>query len=62
VGIWLLFIGASVSETLEALQDLVRYVGGIKEERKAILTVTHGWDLFRPQPGSESGQQLADSH
>ncbi len=26
-------------EVLEALQDLVRYVGGIKEERKAILTV-----------------------
>ena len=41
-------------ETLEALQDLVRYVGGIKEERKAILTVTHGWDLFTPQFGLQN--------
>jgi VWFA-related protein len=41
-------------EVLEALQDLVRYVGGIKEERKAILTVTHGWDLFTPQPGLQN--------
>jgi VWFA-related protein len=38
-------------ETLEALQDVVRYLGGIREERKAILTVTHGWNLFKPQPG-----------
>jgi VWFA-related protein len=41
-------------EVLEALQDLVRYVGGIKEERKAILTVTHGWDLFTPQFGLQN--------
>ena len=41
-------------ETLEALQDLVSYLNGIREERKAILTVTQGWDLFRPDPGSRS--------
>jgi VWFA-related protein len=29
--------------TLEALQDLVRYLHGVREERKAILTVTEGW-------------------
>ena len=37
-------------ETLEALQDLVRYLNGIREERKAILTVTQGWMLFGPNP------------
>ena len=40
-------------ETLEALQDLVRYLNGIREERKAILTVTDGWDLFTPRPELE---------
>jgi VWFA-related protein len=33
--------------TLEALQDLVRYLHGVREERKAILTVTEGWLRFR---------------
>jgi VWFA-related protein len=32
--------------TLEALQDLVRYMRTIREERKAILTVSEGWVLF----------------
>jgi VWFA-related protein len=39
--------------TLEALQDLVRYLNGVREERKAILTVTEGWQLFRPDPSLE---------
>jgi len=33
---------------LDALHDLVKYLGGIREERKAILTVTDGWALYRP--------------
>ena len=33
---------------LEALHDLVAYLGGIREERKAILTVTEGWQFYRP--------------
>ena len=33
---------------LESLHDLVTYLGGIREERKAILTVTEGWQLYRP--------------
>jgi len=33
--------------TLEALEDLVRYLRSIREERKAILTVTEGWLLYR---------------
>jgi VWFA-related protein len=36
--------------TLEALEDLVRYLRAIREERKAILTVTEGWLLHRPNP------------
>jgi VWFA-related protein len=35
---------------LESLHDLVAYLGGIREERKAILTITEGWQLYRPNP------------
>jgi VWFA-related protein len=34
--------------TLDALEDLVRYLRGVREERKAILAITDGWRLFRP--------------
>jgi VWFA-related protein len=33
--------------TLESLEDLVRYLRSVREERKAILTVTEGWLLYR---------------
>jgi VWFA-related protein len=33
--------------TFEALQDLIRYLHAIREERKAILTVTEGWVRYR---------------
>jgi VWFA-related protein len=36
--------------TLEALQDVVRYLAAIREERKAILTVTEGWLLMGEDP------------
>jgi VWFA-related protein len=36
--------------TLEALQDLVRYLGAIREERKAIVAVSQGWRLQGPSP------------
>jgi VWFA-related protein len=32
--------------TLDALEDLVRYLRTIREERKAILTITEGWMLY----------------
>jgi VWFA-related protein len=32
--------------TLDALDDLVVYLGGIREERKAVLAVTEGWLLY----------------
>jgi VWFA-related protein len=34
--------------TIDAVRDLVRYLGGIREERKAILMVSEGWALFGP--------------
>ena len=34
--------------TFEALQDLVLFLQAIREERKAIITVTEGWVRFRP--------------
>ena len=33
---------------LDALYDLVNYLGGVREERKAILAITEGWVLYRP--------------
>lgn len=33
--------------TLNALEDLVKYLRTVREERKAILTVTEGWILYR---------------
>ena len=37
-------------ETLDALEDLVRFLGGVREERKAIITITDGWRLYSPNP------------
>jgi len=34
--------------TLDAMEDLVVFLRGIREERKAILAITDGWRLFRP--------------
>ncbi len=34
--------------TIEALHDLVAYLRGVREERKAILAITDGWLLYRP--------------
>jgi VWFA-related protein len=34
--------------TLDALRDLVRDLRDVREERKAILVVSDGWRLFRP--------------
>ena len=33
--------------TLQAMQDAVRFLHSIREERKAIITVSEGWILFR---------------
>jgi VWFA-related protein len=34
--------------TLDALEDLVTFLRTVREERKAILTLSDGWRLFRP--------------
>jgi len=33
---------------LDSLQDLIRHMGAIREGRTAVITVTDGWVLFRP--------------
>jgi VWFA-related protein len=37
-------------QVLDALDDLVGYLGTVREERKAVITVTQGWQIFRPKP------------
>jgi VWFA-related protein len=34
--------------SLDALQDLVRHLRGVREERKAIFVISEGWLLYRP--------------
>ncbi len=34
--------------TLDALQDLSIFLRGVREERKAVLVVSEGWALYRP--------------
>jgi VWFA-related protein len=36
--------------TLDALENLMVFLRGVREERKAIITITDGWILFRPNP------------
>jgi VWFA-related protein len=35
-------------QTLDSLRDLVRYLRTVREERKAIITITEGWLLYGP--------------
>jgi VWFA-related protein len=34
--------------TLNALDDLIEHLRGLREERKAVITVTDGWPLYEP--------------
>src|SRR5439155_13616180 len=43
--------------TLDALQDLVRFLRIAREERKAILAITQGWRLFRPNTNLMQAQR-----
>lgn len=36
--------------TLDALREVVLYLRDVREERKAILTVSEGWLLYKPDP------------
>ena len=33
-------------QTIDALDDLVRFLGGVREERKAVIAITDGWRLY----------------
>jgi VWFA-related protein len=37
--------------SLEALADLVAHLGGLREERKAVLAVSEGWLIYQADPG-----------
>ena len=36
--------------TIDAIEDLVRFLRGAREERKAVLVLSNGWRLFQPNP------------
>jgi VWFA-related protein len=36
--------------TLDAIDDVLVHLGGLREERKAVVVVTEGWMLFRENP------------
>jgi VWFA-related protein len=38
------------AQTLDAFEDLVRHLGALREERKAVITVTAGWRLYGDNP------------
>lgn len=52
--------------TLDALEDLVVHLAGLREERKAVLTVSEGWVLYRENkslaasPDNKGGVQPGD--
>jgi VWFA-related protein len=45
--------------TLDALQDLVRHMGTVREGRTAVVTVTDGWLLYRPDATLETPRRGA---
>ena len=46
--------------TLDALDELTTYLGGLREERKAVLTVSDGWVLFRENENLTASQGGSD--
>jgi VWFA-related protein len=36
--------------TLDALDDLTQHLRGLREERKAVITISDGWPLYGPDP------------
>lgn len=35
---------------LDGLEDLARHLGGLRDERKAVIAISNGWLLFGPNP------------
>ena len=46
--------------TLDALDELTTYLGGLREERKAVLTISDGWALFRENQNLTASQKGGD--
>jgi VWFA-related protein len=46
--------------TLDALDELATYLGGLREERKAVLTISDGWVLFRENQNLTAAQSGRD--
>ena len=46
---------------LDALRDLVTYLGTVREERKAILAVSSGWVLYRPDASLTTQRVMSSS-
>ena len=46
--------------TLDALQELVTWLRDQREERKAVLTISEGWLLYRPNTGLAEPRVLVD--
>lgn len=46
--------------SLDAVEDLVQHLRGLREERKAVLTVSEGWRLFSPNRTLARGIQRAN--
>jgi len=46
--------------SLDALSDLMVHLGGVREERKALIVVTEGWQLFRQNANLTSGDDGAN--
>ena len=44
--------------SLDSLRDLVTYLGSVREERKAILAVSDGWLLFKPDSSMTQLRQM----
>ena len=44
--------------TLDALDDLIQHLRGLREERKAVITITDGWPLY--EPDRNLGKPLID--
>ena len=40
-------------QTLESLEGLMTYLRDVREERKAVITITNGWRVYRPNSSME---------
>ncbi len=45
--------------SIDAMETLVRHLDGLREERKAIITVSEGWPMFREDLQSMMGRSAS---